>query len=163
MRWSIVLLLLSSVAHADGDRFSLMGLGTSVVDDTAGWDFRIESGSDALNVDTDTASVIMGAHVGLDVWGANGRWGFSLPIGWYTGAQASSMRSRIGGGIGLITLEGGDGFTGGIAPFASTALEKTMGELIVAVEGRVTRQIISDERDHNVYGVMLMAGRRFRD
>ena len=161
MRALLVLVLFASVAHADGDRFSLMGLGTSITEQVPGWVFRIESRFDARRAD-EGGDVISGGHVGLDVWSANGRWGFSLPIGWYIGGEAMSMRSTIGGGIGLITLEGGGGrITGGLSPFANATIEKTAGELMLAIEGRLTRQVIAEQSDHTVYSVMLMAGRRF--
>jgi hypothetical protein len=161
MRALFVLLLLTGVAHAEGRRFSLIGLGTSVVEQAPGWAFRIESGFDVDDADEDEGGGIMGGSTGIDVWSANERWGFSLPIGYHVGGQMKGVRSRIGGGFGLLALEGGSTFTGGISPFANASIEKTTDELIIALEGRITRQVIAEQPDHNVYSVMLMAGRRF--
>jgi hypothetical protein len=161
VRALLVVLLLTGVAHAEGRRFSLIGLGTSIVEQAPGWVFRIETGFDTERADEDEGSGITGASTGIDVWSANDRWGFSFPIGYYLGGQMKGMRSRIGGGFGLLALEGGSTFTGGISPFANASIEKTAGELIIALEGRLTRQVIAEQPDHNVYSVMLMAGRRF--
>jgi hypothetical protein len=160
VRALLVLLLLAGVAHAEGRRFSLIGLGTSIVEQAPGWVFRIESGGDAWP--TDEEGVTMGGHGGLDIWSANDRWGVTLPIGAYVTARALNVRSRIGGGVGLLALEGGNTFTGGISPFVNASLEKTAGELVIAIEGRISRQVIAEQPDHNLYSVMLLAGRRFR-
>jgi hypothetical protein len=157
----LALLVLAGAAHAEGKQFTLIGLGTSIVEQAPGWVFRIETGFDTERTDEDDGSGIMGGSTGIDVWSANDRWGFSFPIGYYVGGQMKGMRSRIGGGFGLLALEGGSTFTGGISPFANASIEKTAGELIIAVEGRLTRQVIAEQPDHNVYSVMLMAGRRF--
>lgn len=161
MRWLLVLMLTASAAHADGDRFALAGLGTSIVEQAPGWVFRIESRIDTTRTDEDEPSGVTGGHVGIDAWSANSRWGFSMPLGWYAGAQAKSMRTTIGGGLGMFALEGGRDFTGGIAPFANATLEKTAGELMIVLEARLARQVIVEQPDHNIYSVMLMAGRRF--
>jgi hypothetical protein len=84
-----------------------------------------------------------------------------MPIGMYFGGHTKSLRTTIGGGIGLWTFEkSGDQVHFGISPFASASLEGTVGHVLLSLDGRVSRQVIGETGDFNVYSVMLMLGRR---
>ena len=164
MRWLLVLVVLLSAraAHADGDRFALLGLGSSMTSRSTGWAFRVDNRIDTLETDDDE-NVVLGANVGFDAWSAGSHWGFSFPIGMYAGAQVFSMRSTVGIGFGMWTFEKtSSDMKGGFSPYANATLEKTAGELMLAVQGRIARQAVFEMTDHNVYSVMLMAGRRIR-
>jgi hypothetical protein len=159
MRWLIVLLLLTSTAHAD-QRFAAFGLGTSIAGNEPGWAVRMEHRFDTGH--PEKSDPLFGARLGLDSWDAGGHWGITMPIGSYVGAQVKSMRTTLGGGVGLWTFEKSGGEVHfGISPFASASLEGSMGNLLVSLDGRLSRQVIGEVGDFNVYSVMLMVGKRF--
>ena len=163
MRWLFVLLLTVRVAHAEEpERSVIAGLGTAMSNQTAGWAFRVVNRIENKHTDDD-AQIIRGGIVGLDTWGAGGRWGLSFPAGGYFGAQVGSVRTTVGFGLGMYAVEKRSEETegaGGIAPFANATVEKLTGDLLLVLEGTVSRQVIIDRTDHNVYTVILMAGRR---
>ena len=160
MRWLVALFFLTSTAHAD-QRFASFGLGTSMTRNEPGWALRMEQRLDTGN--PDRSEPLVGVRVGLETWDAGGHWGFAMPIGPYFGAQVKSIRTTIGGGIGLWTFEkSGSEIHGGVSPFASASLEGSVGNLLVSLDGRLARQVIAETGDFNVYTVMLMVGKRFR-
>ena len=161
MRWLIALLLLTSPAYADWDqRFGAVGLGTSMAGNEPGWALRVEHRADTGDPDEDEPMI--GARIGLDMWDAGGHWGISMPLGTYVGAQVKSMRTTIGGGMGLWTFEKSGGqIHFGISPFASASLEGSVGNLLLSLDGRLSRQVIGETGDFNVYSVMFMVGKRF--
>ncbi|MDQ3336203.1 MAG: hypothetical protein M4D80_13625 [Myxococcota bacterium] len=160
MRWLIALLFLTSTAYAEGQRFAAFGLGTSVASNEPGWALRAEHRFDSG--DPDENEPLFGARIGLDMWDAGGHWGIAMPLGTYLGAQVGSMRTTIGGGIGLWTFEKSGGEVHfGISPFASASLEGSVGKLLLSLDGRLSRQVIGETADFNVYSVMLMVGKRF--
>ena len=159
MRWLIALLLLTSTAHAD-QRFAAFGLGTSMAANEPGWALRFEHRFDTGH--PEKSDPLFGARVGLDTWDAGGHWGIAMPLGFYTGAQIHSMRTTIGGGLGLWTLDKSGGeIHAGVSPFASASLEGSVGTLLLSLDGRLARQVIGETGDFNVYTVMLMVGKRF--
>jgi hypothetical protein len=164
MRWLFVLILTARLAHAEeSEVFALAGLGTSMSNETTGWELRAIARMENEHPD-DEPHRIGGAIVGLDVWGAGDRWGLSFPTGGYVGAEVGSVRTTIGGGLGMYAVEqrdGDDKGAFGIAPFATATVEKLAGNLIIVLEGTVARQIVAGDTDHNIYTVMLMGGRRF--
>ncbi len=164
MRWLLAIVLLHGVADAKGNRISAAGLGASRTAESAGWSFRLDTRIDLAEGegDDDTAAIV-GARVGIETWGAGSHWGFAMPLGYYAGAQVKTVRTTLGGGLGLWTFER-DGTTThfGIAPFLSASLETTQGELFLALDGRLARQVIAEADDYNVYSVMFMLGRRFK-
>lgn len=160
MRWLIALLFLTTTAHAD-QRFAAFGLGTSMASNEPGWALRVEQRLDSGH--PERTEPLVGIRIGLDSWDAGGHWGIAMPIGVYTGAQVKSMRTTLGGGVGLWTFDKSGGeIHGGISPFASASLEGSVGQLLVSLDGRLARQVVSETGDFNVYTVMLMVGKRFR-
>ena len=162
MRWLLVLMLTARLAHAEEDRFVLAGAGTAMSKETTGWALRVVSRMDAKH-DDDEAHLINGGIVGVEAWSAGDRWGLSFPTGGYVGAQVGSVRTTLGGGLGMYAVEKRTSETegsGGIAPFVNGTIEKITGDLTLVLEGTISRQLIIERADHNVYTVMLMAGRR---
>jgi len=165
MRWllALSLVLVASTARADGDRFVVFGLGTSMAANDPGWALRVEHRLDATRTSAHArGEPLVGGRMGVETWDAGGHWGFAMPMGMYFGGQVNSMRTTIGGGIGLWTFERGGGDVHfGISPFASASLEGTVGKMILSLDGRLARQVIAETGDFNVYSVMLMVGKRF--
>lgn len=159
MRWPLVLsiVLASSTARAERTRFSAFGLGTAIAANEPGWVVRAEHRLDL----TDDDDGIIGSRIGVETWDAGGHWGFAMPIGMYAGGQAKAMRTTIGGGVGLWTFEkSGGALHFGVAPFASASVEGVAGKLLISLDGRLSRQVIGETADFNVYSVMLMVGKR---
>lgn len=160
MRLSIVLCLAASTttAHADGDHFTLYGLGPAIADGEPGMAFHLDK-----RLDADDDEAVFGARIGLDVWSAGERRGGAVPLGIYFGGQVDNVRSTIGGGVGLFavsTRPSGEGF--GVAPFADATIEYVTKKAVFALEGRLARQAVLQMADYNVYSVMFMFGRRYR-
>ena len=160
MRWLIALLLVTGTAHAD-QRFSTFGLGTSMARNEPGWALRVEHRFDTGH--PEKSDPLFGMRAGLDTWDAGGHWGIAMPIGFYGVAQVHAMRTTLGGGLGLWTLDKSGGeIHAGVSPFASASLEGSIGTLLVSLDGRLARQVIGETGDFNVYTVMLMVGRRLK-
>lgn len=159
MRWLLLLVLTSSAAHAEGSRFSMVGLGTSMAANEPGWAFRTEFRQDVNDRKDDPLFV---SRIGLETWDAGGHWGFSMPLGFYSGAQVGAMRTTLGGGVGLLTFEKNtNGLHFGVSPFVGATLEGSVGTLHISLDGKLARQVVGETADFNVYSVMLMVGKRF--
>src|SRR5687768_683441 len=129
MRWLLVLVAISSTAHAGGgDHFTLYGVGSAIAEQDLGLSTRIEKRLDLFD-----------ARIGGEYWNTGGGWGVSMPIGLYAGAQVKTVRTTVGGGVGLWNFTGG-GENIGVSPFASTTLELVHGKLVVALDVRLSRQ-----------------------
>jgi hypothetical protein len=166
MRWRIlvvwVVLTIPALAFADGAHYTLYGIGTAIgKDQSPGVDVRIEKRLDATRTDEDDEAFVAQGRIGVDVWSAGDHWGFSFPLAWQMGGQAKSIRSTIGGGLGLFAFARDHQEHFGIAPFGSTSLEMTMGKVIISLDGRIARQVVHATDDFNVYSVMLMFGPRY--
>ena len=162
MRWMIVLCVVgtASTAHAREGGFNTVGLGSSLVDNVAGWIARAETRVDFERPSEDDSGSLFGMRAGLEFWKAGERWGFTTPIGYYIGAQVDHTRTTLGGGFSLIHMEGGPKFTGGIAPFLSGSLEFVYDGVLLSVDARLARDVIGEADDHNTYSVMLMVGKK---
>ena len=136
MRWLVLARVLAATpAHADGARFAMVGLGSSLAIDEPGWAFRAEQRLDATRIDDDEASGLVGARFGLEAWEAGSHWGFAMPLGVYAGAQVSRVRTTLGGGVGLWTFEKQDSkLHYGVSPFASASLEGSVGKLALSLD-----------------------------
>ncbi|MBA3392624.1 MAG: hypothetical protein H0T89_08270 [Deltaproteobacteria bacterium] len=156
----LLLLGLAATARADGDHHAVLGIGTQVVREP-GWVFRLQQSLDMERSDPDHSTPLFGFRSGLDIYSAGGHWGYSLPVGFYLGGRAGNVRSTIGGGAGLLAIDGRAGDFGfGIAPYVGTTIEIAMGKAIVVVEGRVTREVLGDADDYTLWNVIVMFGRR---
>lgn len=161
MRWLLVLSIVLAAGPARADGFSAFGLGSAIAENEPGWGLRVEHRGDLTDRE---GGALVGLRFGLDTWDAGRHWGFAMPIGMYAGGQAKSMRTTIGGGLGLWTFEKSSGseLHFGVSPFASASLEGSAGKLHISLDGRLSRQVIRSADDFNVYSVMLMVGRRSR-
>lgn len=161
MRSLLLLLALSSAAAASERSGGVVGFGTSFAHDDPGWMFRVESRSmSRVRGDADEGMVI-GGRAGLELWSAGGSTGFAMPIGFAVGGQTDLARATLGAGLGLWAFDfgGGSGNTsGGVAPYVSSALDFTVGKVLVSIDMRVSRQVVSEQSDYNVYSVLLMFG-----
>jgi len=158
----LVVVGMSSTAHAREGGFSALGLGTSFVNNVEGWITRAETRLDFDGPSADETQGIVGMRAGMELWAAGGRWGFTTPIGYYVGAQVKGTRTTLGGGFSLIHIEGGPNFTGGVVPFLSGSLEFVVDGVLLSFDGRLARSVIADTDDHNTYSVMLMVGKRIK-
>src|SRR5688572_20699721 len=161
MRWLLVLVAISSTAHAGGgDHFTLYGVGSAIAEQDLGLSTRIEKRLDLFDADDDGETGLFGARIGGEYWNTGGSWGVSMPIGLYAGAQVKTVRTTVGGGVGLWNFTGG-GENIGVSPFASTTLELVHGKLVVALDVRLSRQAVTNIDDFNVYSAMFMFGPRY--
>jgi hypothetical protein len=161
MRWMLVLamVLASSNAFAGADHFTFYGAGTAFANNEAGLMLRIEKRVDITSYNDEEAPV-WGARIGLEYWTAGGYNGIAMPVGFYAGAKVGDVRTTLGAGVGLWALElTGAEFSGGIAPYVSSTLELLhIEDRVIALEGRLSRQVLGDRDDFNVYSVMLSFG-----
>jgi hypothetical protein len=157
----IVLLALTNTAAASGDKFGLVGLGTSVVDGASGWMFRTEHRNDFVDTDVDEASAIVGGRIGIELWRVADQTGFSVPLGFYVGGQVDSVRATLGGGVGLwaFTVRDRDSNDGGAAPFVSSTVDVRFGKLLMSLDARISRQVHDSSDNFNVYSFMIMVGK----
>lgn len=160
MRSTIVLLLvLSGTASANTD-FGMVGLGSTFADGKPGWILRTELRMDLDFTEEDDNSAIWGARIGLELWGTGAKTGFSIPVGLYQGAQIAHTRMTVGAGVGLWAVDRHDQRSHqGFAPFVSSSIELWREELLISLDVRLTRQLVAEARDFNVYSVMLMVGK----
>lgn len=163
MRWLLALafLVVATAAHAEGSRFAMFGLGTSMAANEPGYALRVEHRLDATRTGDGDTEPVVGGRMGFEIWDAGGHWGFAMPLGFYAGGQVEQLRTTLGGGVGLWTFKSRGDVHYGVSPFASASLEGTIGKLVLSLDGRLSRQIIAETADFNVYSVMLMVGKRF--
>lgn len=161
---SILLLAGAAEASDRGHGYGAVGLGTSVATNNEGWALRAEYRGDITDNDDDEAEGLAGARVGFDFWGNSGHWGFAMPIGYYVGAQVNTVRTTLGGGVGLWAFErdGGSDTHYGVAPFLSSSLEFVLDKALVSLDARLSRQVMGEMDDYNVYSVMVMIGKQFK-
>ena len=158
MRALLIVMLLSSVASAD--HFTSYGIGPAVAKNETGIVSRIEKRVDAMDVDDDEVGGIFGVRIGAEWWRAGGKQGFAMPVGLYAGGNVKTVRTSLGGGIGLWTFTGRENF--GVSPFASSLLEVSAGKLVVTFDARLARQTVFNDDDFNVYSVTVSVGPRYR-
>jgi hypothetical protein len=160
----LVVFVVVTTARAEGSRFVLFGLGTSIAENEPGYALRMEHRLDATRTGDGDTEPVVGGRMGLEIWDAGGHWGFAMPVGFYAGGQVEQLRTTLGGGVGLWTFERSRGDVHfGVSPFASASLEGTIGKtLVVSLDGRLSRQVVMETADFNVYSVMLMVGSRFK-
>ena len=157
----VVLVATAGVARADGDSFLFVGAGTAMAHERAGWLARLEWRLDANHTSDERDQPLVGGRIGFDVWGAAGHAGFAIPLGMYFGAQVNSVRTALGGGVGLLALGWEhDDFHFGAAPFASGLLETAIGKTVLGIDARVTRQALLGTTDFTVFSVMFCVGKR---
>jgi hypothetical protein len=157
MRSIIIVLALTSSAAAS-DNYAVVGLGTSVANNTPGWMLRVEQRVDTADSSGD--GKVFGGRVGLELWQSGAHTGFSVPMGYYVGGQAGGARAILGGGLGMWAFTFHDGESdGGFAPFSSSTVDLRLGKLLISFDARISRQLGGDEDDFNVYSFMLMVGK----
>lgn len=156
MRLALAILLASTTAAAETS-YGTVGLGSSYAADQPGWMLRTELRQDF----DDDRTVRTGARLGLEFWKSAEHVGFDVPLGVYWCADVGGARTSLGFGAGLWNIEyHGDRAFHGIAPFASGSIELARDKLLLSLDVRVARSIVSDASDFNVYSLMLMVGKR---
>jgi hypothetical protein len=157
----LALVIASAPAHA-GEHFSLYGLGATLRNGDPGWSLRAEKRLDATRSRVTNETSVVGGRIGLEFWNVGETTGFNMPVGFYTGAQLKTVRTTVGGGIGLWAFDWGRGSEehAGIAPFLSSSIELTAGDMVLSLDGRFSRQVLLKTEDYNTFGVMLMVGYR---
>src|SRR5687767_4536193 len=154
MRIAILLALTSSAAAETS--FSMVGLGSSYAAEEPGWMLRTEMRQDLADDD----GVVFGSRLGLEFWQSASHTGFSVPLGMYWGAQVDDARMTLGGGVGLWNIEyHGHSAYHGVAPFVSSSVELHREKLLVSLDVRLSRSVVTDADDINVYSFMLMVGK----
>jgi len=160
----LAIVLAESNAFAGESHFTLYGMGPAFAHNDPGWALRVEKRVDATRSSVDDERGLFGGRIGLEYWNAGSHWGIAMPVGFYAGAQVKEVRTSIGGGLGLWAFEMGRGGKEGwgIAPFASSTLEFLhIADLSIAIDGRISRQVVNERDDFNVYTVMFMLGRHY--
>ena len=157
MRSLLLLLALSTSAAASERAGGVVGIGTAFAHDDPGWMFRAESRSMWRDAD----GLVFGGRVGLELWSAGDSTGFAMPIGFAVGGETDLARATLGAGIGLWAFDFGADTaetSGGVAPYVSSALDFTVNKVLVSIDMRVSRQVVSEQDDYFVYSVLLMFG-----
>ena len=162
-RYLLLLLVLSGSAAASERAGGLVGVGTAFAHDQPGWMVRIESVAESHKSDDD--EFISGGRVGIELWSAGGSTGMSFPVGGFIGGETDLARATLGGGVGLWAFDFsgvGDGVKGGVAPYLASSVQFSIGKMLVSIDARVSRQVIGEASDYNVYSVLLALGGRGR-
>jgi len=163
MRIAIVLVLaLSGTAAASADGMTVVGLGTSSATGEPGWILRVEGRTDSGRAHgDDDERAITGSRIGLEAWRTGHHFGFAVPLGWYVGAQVRSVRATLGVGVALWAFDHTEDETfQGAAPFASSTIDLMLGNLVISLDARLSRQLFGERSDFNLYSLILMVGKR---